>query len=130
MSGRGKGGKAKGKAKGAHVKRPATAAKRPAARKRPAATDDQPEDMDAEVESDNGGDEEEEVQQPHEEEEVHEPNPKRVRAQPAAADTAHDSGCSKCRWMPVGCGRCREWTDQGLHGYYWGGDNGDEVKFR
>ena len=44
-----------------------------------------------------------------------------VRQRPAAA-IDKGKGCYKCRWVPKGCGQCRQWAQEGLHGYYFQGD--------
>ena len=33
-----------------------------------------------------------------------------------------EKGCAKCRWRPKGCGQCRQWAEEGLHGYYFQDD--------
>ena len=39
-----------------------------------------------------------------------------VRQRPAAA-IDKGKGCYKCRWVPKGCGQCRQWAQEGLRGY-------------
>lgn len=35
-------------------------------------------------------------------------------------EAACRTGCSKCRWSHMGCGKCRPWADAGLKGYFRG----------
>ena len=45
-------------------------------------------------------------------------------AEPAPKKAARDKekGCAKCKWIRKGCGRCRRWAEEGLHGYYFQDD--------
>ena len=42
-------------------------------------------------------------------------------AEPAPKKAARDKekGCAKCKWIRKGCGRCRRWAEEGVHGYYY-----------